>query len=317
MPNPLKPTDPTDRTAGEVDILDDIFQELRLRGSIFFNSDLGPEWGYAMSTSHGPRFHMMLKGECFVGSDAFATICVKPGDIVMIPNGHAHWIASSVEADRMLVEYCGRAFGEELPDEQPDEVRNRLSCGTVNYDQCASHPIFSSLPDVIHFTSIEATDPLHALATVIDSELRHRGAFRGHVIDRLTEILFCQLIYRHKEHSGGLVAAVPATIDRRIYTALLAIHQRPEKKWTLDELGEKVGMSRATLVRHFHDAIGMAPIAYISHWKMIKAYNQLVHSNHSVEHIAQSLGYESKEALTKVFSKQHGRSPAELRLSKS
>lgn len=316
MPNPLKPADSTDRTVGEVDILDDIFQELRLRGSIFFNSDLGSEWGYAMSTSHGPRFHMMLKGESFVGSDAFATICVKPGDIVMIPNGHAHWIASSAEADRVFVEYCGRAVGEELPAEQPDEVRNRLSCGTVNYDQCASHPIFSSLPDVIHFTDIEATDPLHALATVIDSELRHRGAFRGHVIDRLTEVLFCQLIYRHKEQSGGLVAAVPASIDRRIYTALLAIHQQPEKKWTLDELGEKVGMSRATLVRHFQDAIGMAPIAYITHWKMIKAYNQLVHSNYSVEHIAHSLGYESKEALTKVFSRQHGRSPADLRTTK-
>ena len=135
MPNPLKPTDLSPETAGEVDILDDIFQELRLRGSIFFNSDLGAEWGYAMGKSHGPRFHMMLKGECFVGSDAFDTVSVKPSDIVMIPNGHAHWIASGAEADRVVVEYCGRAFGEQLPMEQPGEVRNRLSCGTVNYDQ--------------------------------------------------------------------------------------------------------------------------------------------------------------------------------------
>lgn len=317
MSNPLNSAESAGAPAEKVELLDDIFQEMRLRGSIFFNSNLGENWGFALPENQGPRFHMVLKGQCYFGSDAFETVLAMPSDIVMIPNGHAHWIASSVDADRQSVEYCDRVVGEQLPTGQPVQVRNRLSCGTVHYNHSSSHPIFSSLPNVIHFAGLQSHDPLHALAILIDTELAHRGTYRGHIIDRLTEVLFSQLIYRHSENFGGLIEAVPASIDRRIYTALLSIHQHPDKKWTLDELGEKAGMSRATLVRHFQVAVGMAPIAYISHWKMVKAYNLVKHSNYSFEQIAQSLGYESKEAMNKVFSKQHGCSPTGVRLSKA
>ena len=59
--------------------------------------------------------------------------------------------------------------------------------------------------------------------------------------------------------------------DKRIRSALTLIHQEPEFNWSIAALGERVGMSRVTLVRHIQSSTGLAPMAYILNWRMMKA----------------------------------------------
>ena len=56
----------------EFDVLGDILETLRFRGSVFFRSDLAAPWGMSLPEIGIPRFHIMLSGECFIGSDAHA-----------------------------------------------------------------------------------------------------------------------------------------------------------------------------------------------------------------------------------------------------
>jgi transcriptional regulator GlxA family with amidase domain len=78
-------------------------------------------------------------------------------------------------------------------------------------------------------------------------------------------------------------------------------------------LGERVGMSRATLVRHFQSSVGLAPMAYILNWRMMKAYNLIKYSNANLEHIAEQVGFASARTLSKAFQRQYAVTPSELR----
>ena len=94
------------------------------------------------------------------------------------------------------------------------------------------------------------------------------------------------------------------------------IHQEPEFAWTLDTLGECVGMSKATLVRHFQEVVGMAPMAYISDWRIMKAHNLVKHTATPMEQVASSTGFASSKTLSRAFRRHYGCTPSELRRAK-
>jgi len=94
---------------------------------------------------------------------------------------------------------------------------------------------------------------------------------------------------------------------------LSLIHRDPAFDWTLASLGEQVGMSRATLVRHFREAIGVAPMAYIQNWRIMKAYNQIKYTSTPPERVAESTGFGSVRTLNKSFQRHYEYTPNELR----
>ncbi|MGI9263719.1 MAG: cupin domain-containing protein, partial [Gammaproteobacteria bacterium] len=46
----------------EFDLLGDILETLRFRGSLFFRSDLAAPWGMSLSETGIPRFYIVLSG---------------------------------------------------------------------------------------------------------------------------------------------------------------------------------------------------------------------------------------------------------------
>jgi len=91
------------------------------------------------------------------------------------------------------------------------------------------------------------------------------------------------------------------------------IHRNPEQAWTLESLGEKVGMSRATVARQFHKTVGMPPLAYIANWRMMKAHHLAKHSGLSFEEVAELAGFSSARSLSKAFQRKYGYTPSQLR----
>jgi transcriptional regulator GlxA family with amidase domain len=104
-----------------------------------------------------------------------------------------------------------------------------------------------------------------------------------------------------------------ALCNKRIHRVLDVIHQNPQHPWTLDLLVEQVNMSRATLIRQFKNTVGVAPMTYISNWRMTKAYHLVKQSNNSLEHIACVVGFSTARTLSKSFHKYYGLTPSELR----
>ena len=295
------------------DVLGDVLETLRFRGSIFFRSDLAAPWGMSLSETGIPRFHVVLSGACFVGSDTHDAVKAEAADIIMLPNGNSHWIADEPGRELVSSKRAGEACELGSPLFQQGEITNRLICGLVHYDQGASHPILDALPDVMHFSMLEAAGPIWSVVKLIDAEMQGSRNRSSRIADRLTEVLFLQLLnhYVHEyEDASGFLAALR---DRRVYRALTLIHQEPEFNWTLSTLGERVGMSRATLVRRFQEVIGTTPMAYITDWRIMKAHSLIKHSATPFEQIADATGFASARTLSRAFQRRYGCTPNELR----
>ena len=296
-----------------MDVLGDVLETLRFRGSIFFRSELAAPWGMSLAPMGIPRFHIAFSGNCFVGTDQNDSVQVQEMGIVMLPRGDSHWIADQPGRELIPSECADNACELGMPLFQDGQITNHLMCGLVHFDKEAPHPMLDSMPEVMHFPKLNSNDPVWMTVMLIDSEIRRTQDHRTPIIERLTEVLFLQLLNHyvsaHKEATGFFAALR----DRRVHRALTLTHREPEFPWTLSSLGERVGMSRATLTRHFQEAVGVAPMAYITNWRIMKAYNAIKYSAAPLEHIARSTGFGSARTLTRAFQRQYACTPNELR----
>ncbi len=72
-------------------------------------------------------------------------------------------------------------------------------------------------------------------------------------------------------------------------------------------------MSRGAFANYVHDTVGMAPLAYLSQWRMHIAYELLTESDESMPDIAKQVGYKSEASFGQAFKKIMGDSPGKVR----
>jgi len=182
-----------------------------------------------------------------------------------------------------------------------------LVCATIEIGGGQGNPIALGLPElmVIPFSRITTVS---ATLVLLMSEAFAEHDGRQVALDRLFEYLIVQVI-RHVVTegivSGGVLAALA---DPRLARAVTAMHERPDRLWTLDDLAEVTGMSRTNFARHFRDVAGATPMDYLARWRMTIAQN-LLRKGKSIKSVASAVGYESPAALTRTFAKIVGVSP--------
>ena len=154
------------------DVLKDVLETLRFRGSIFFHSDLAAPWGMALAPAAIPRFHIALSGECFVGDDENnEAVRLRAMEIVMLPNGKAHWIADQPGRELVPGDTADEACDLSVPLFQQGTITHRLMCGLVHYDQESPHPILQSLPGILHIAELKADERIWMTVSLIDAAM--------------------------------------------------------------------------------------------------------------------------------------------------
>ena len=91
--------------------------------------------------------------------------------------------------------------------------------------------------------------------------------------------------------------------------AITAMHDEPARRWTLQELAERAGMSRSSFALKFKETVGASPMEYLTRWRMLLAGDRLMNSGDPISVIALSLGYESESAFSTAFKRVMGCSP--------
>jgi AraC-like DNA-binding protein len=97
-----------------------------------------------------------------------------------------------------------------------------------------------------------------------------------------------------------------ALTDPAITAALRSIHDDPARPWTVQELGARAGMSRATFARRFTALVGRPPLTYLTWWRMTTAARLLRDTDAPLSTIARQIGYTSEFAFTTAFKRQYG-----------
>jgi transcriptional regulator GlxA family with amidase domain len=98
-----------------------------------------------------------------------------------------------------------------------------------------------------------------------------------------------------------------------IARALALLHGDITRRWTVDELGREVGLSRSALADRFIRLIGVPPMHYLANWRMQVATQKLRNTSASLAQVAEIVGYDAEAAFSRAFKRAFGAAPATWR----
>ena len=306
-----------------MDALSDLLKTIRLHTSTYFCSDFNTDWAMQVPADGNGLFHTLLEGQCWLEMETqSAPIQLNSGDIVAFPTGGAHQISSQIGLKPLpankVVEgiHAGyNPFYQEQNGPMDDQNQATLMCGAFSYDSSMDHPFIKDLPCFIHIRASETPelDWLRSLVNVVSVESRQQNPGADVVVDRLTEVLFIQLLRVHMHAHSDQNSYLQALNDPKVGQALNLIHSDCKAKLNVDALAQAAALSRSAFTERFARLVGETPKSYLQRWRFEHAKVALRGGNDSLFTIALDSGYSSEAAFSKAFKQHFGLSPGAYR----
>lgn len=308
------------------DTLADVLKTIRLSGSAYFCSDFSAPWGMDIAAGSQGMFHVVVNGSCYVQlANSDVLIHLQQGDIVAFPTGGAHWISDHEKSPRLPgAEVVEKILAGNNPFISSSATSTTLSsntllCGSFSYDQSIKHPFLNDLPCFIHIEARQTPELewLRALVNVLSHEARTPSPGSSLMVDRLTEILFIQLMRHHmqilsksQDRDMGYMAALN---DAQIGKALNLIHGEVDALLTVERLADAVALSRTAFSEKFSKMVGMPAKSYLLNWRMQRAKMDLQENNLKMVTVAENAGYASEASFSKAFKSFFSLTPGQFR----
>lgn len=102
-----------------------------------------------------------------------------------------------------------------------------------------------------------------------------------------------------------------------IMPALRIISYEYERDITVEELAKSCNMSISYFRKRFTESLGMCPQKYLNHVRLMMAEHMLKSTNDSILNISQNVGFHTLSSFNKLFKKNYGMSPSEMRKKNS
>jgi AraC-like DNA-binding protein len=304
----------------EMDALSEVLHDFRLTGVSYGRCQLRHPWGISFPEQALLRIHVVCRGQPWLFTEATGWQLLQEGDVVLLPQGVAHRLASAPEIPCTPVDANAVAhYGGNVCDlVQPGEGAGAtLFCGTMALDAHALHPLIALMPPVLRSCDVLRQDPMMlplVEAMAVEAETARVGG--GTVLSRMADLLATHVIRAWVDccetRAQGWLAAIR---DPRISQALAAIHRDPGRNWTLAGLALVAGQSRSVFAERFSALMGEGPAHYVARWRMKLAHERLRQPNATVATVAADLGYESEASFSRAFKRVTGRAPGSVRRS--
>lgn len=107
-------------------------------------------------------------------------------------------------------------------------------------------------------------------------------------------------------------SAAPA-LPPLVTAAIEDIRENYAGLYGVEELSERLGVSKSHLVRTFTAAVGVPPGKYLTTVRIEAAQRLLLHREYTLDIIASLCGFSGANYLCRVFKKETGQSPAQWR----
>lgn len=274
----------------------------------------GGRWALRFPRPQQIKFFGMVKGDCWLRvQDAKAPVRVQAGD-VFLPWQVSFVLASDSSAPpldaRQVFPPGGSTFAK-LGDEESCSV---LGCH-VKVDEIGAAVLADVLPSLIHIRagSRQATAVqwiLTQLADEREAPLPGTSLATG----QLAQLMFLHIMRAQLDNVATLKTGwLRAAADKRLAPAIRLMHAEPARSWHLDELARASAMSRTSFAECFRSVAGVAPLAYLTQWRMRLAQRALREDEPAVSVLAHELGYATESAFSNAFKRMTGLSPRNYR----
>ena len=304
------------------DALSQILTAIKMRGAVYFHTRFSAPFSIRVPPYQNvARFHMAMVGACWIRVDgAPDPIYLANGDLVVVPHGSSHILSDTSDGPALELDevikisgYNGKGAFVYGGGEETDMCQ--LFCGHFEFDSDAFHPMLSSLPKLIHIPRSEDVNSawLKSIIDFVSSEVRSSQAGADAIVYRLTEIIFIKAIRSFVDRAGEASGCLAAILDPHLSQALSAVHLDPSRSWTVESMAKEAGLSRTVFAERFTHLIGMAPLTYVTQWRMQAAKRQLAETRTALIEIAEAAGYQSAPAFARAFKRYFGFTPGSLR----
>jgi AraC family transcriptional regulator, alkane utilization regulator len=312
-----------------MDALSDALRVLRLTGAVFLDAEFTEPW-CVISDPRGNNslmagapdivfFHVLTEGRCKAKLiESGQTIELGSGDLIMLPRGSRHLMGSDLHLAPAIADSIVRpGEGGMLRIEHGGGGdKTRFVCGYLHCDERLCGQMLDALPKLLRVPLGDGTasgwvEGLLAAGTQESAAARPGSET---MLAKLSELLFVEALRRYievlPEQQTGWLAGLR---DRFVGRALALLHERPERDWTVEELAEKVGVSRSSLAQRFTDFLGQPPMQYLTRWRLTIAAQRLRNEHASLARIAEDSGYDSEAAFNRAFKRAFATTPAAWR----
>jgi AraC family transcriptional activator of mtrCDE len=158
-----------------------------------------------------------------------------------------------------------------------------------------------------------ASKHLASLVGLMQAESASDKPGSNAILNALSSALFALVLRAAGESEQAPEGLLAMARHPRLAPAIAAMFADPTRQWTLPDLADLCGMSRATFMRHFQDNLGRSALDLLTDIRMSLAANELKKPATSTEAVADSVGYQSVAAFRRVFADRMGMTPGQWR----
>jgi AraC-like DNA-binding protein len=278
-----------------MDLMSRAIDEMRLRSAVYRSQHLEP--GAPISHPSGAAgIHILIRGRALLRQQA-SSFLLAAGDLVLLPQSSAHSLERA----------------------EPHRIGERAELLSACLDfESPDHPLFTVLPPVVHATSAQLSSNARVggyVAQIVD-EVRIGRDGSNALAARLSEVLLIEVM-RFFTPPAGVECPVggwfSALRDPALRRVLSAIHEHPNRNWSVASLAKVASESRSAFAAHFVNVMREPPMAYLARWRMFRARALLRQTELPLDVVAELVGYGSAAAFSLAFARAHQTAPGAYR----
>ncbi len=274
----------------------DLLQLIRFRVSIFHNAKICGNWRIEEHSPGHTCFHLVTVGQCRLHVPGRAETVLSAGDLLLFPREIAH----SMTPGESL-----QGAQAHLPYSEATTIPGTgLLCAEVSFRHSAASRMLDALPEVFIVRNQDAAW-LSPLRDMILQESTGGGTIAEAVLERLCELLFVYALAYYLNDVPEKRGLLALYAHPRLSKALNAIHENPDRAWTLEELAGTAAMSRTAFANAFRDISGWTAVQYLTWWRMQLA-SDLLAAGESVASTALQVGFQSQSAFSRAYKRCFG-----------
>jgi AraC-like DNA-binding protein len=334
MPGRLLSHDRVPAVADQEATLSGTLARLHLQGAIFLRGEYTEAWAYdslpprdavavlAPGAKQMILLHVVASGKAWIETDDSERHWASAGDVIVLPYGDGHRMGGTEPAEWVSI----AELIDPPPWQQMPVIRHgghgaatQVVCGYLTCDHPLFDPRLRALPPVfvVRPPAGPARDWVRASISYAMQQTALVADDRFEAPTMIPELLLVEVLKLHlastpADETGWL----RALRDPVLAPALAAIHAAPGHKWNLLTLAKEASVSVSLLDERFREVLGLAPIRYLTGWRMHVAKDLLRSTDLGVAAVAHRVGYDSEEAFSRAFKRETGMAPSSWRATR-
>jgi AraC-like DNA-binding protein len=296
----------------------------RARGAFLLRVLLDPPWSVRLEDEAPMSVTAVVRGHLWVCAPDEEAVRLEAGDVV-VRVGTEHWRIADDPAtpDQVVIhpgQVCTTVDGHVVVEEMSQGVRSWgnseagetvLLTGVYLLEGEVTRRLLRALPRTLVLRAGELDTPLVGL---LGEEVVRDAPGQEAVLDRLLDLLLITLLRTWFERpQSDPPAWYAAQGDPVVGPALRLMQHHPEHAWTVAELADRAGVSRAAFARRFTDLVGEPPMTFLTSWRIALAADLMLEPDVTVASVARQVGYATPFALSAAFKRERGISPRDHR----